>query len=329
MLLSLLIQNKFLSGGARGGIRRLYGNGRICRSAILVTTLLLFCSLFASADEDGSQNLSELRGQLEKLGWDVERSPSGDLLLWPPGTTTEQPPAAVAVQAEAAPEKPVAVGDIELLRARLSERGWNLGQSEDGSLLLFPKAMPASPDIPKSDSSESEDRLDGVRALLAASGWKVVRDSGGNLTLYPRTAAKVQSRENTVLQIDSSDLGKLRQALLTAGWRLEQEADGSLILQVDSSVAERVGEGETQGLHSPTVNRVARGEVELPVDSWKKAHRISSAWLGQQPRKDLEIGKIRKINWVYLVSIVENKAPFRLNNQLAIRTDDGSVIPLH
>jgi hypothetical protein len=76
------------------------------------------------------------------------------------------------------------------------------------------------------------------------------------------------------------------------------------------------------------VETVQSGEIVLPVDEWSEARRIAQAWLDVQGTEASAVGKIRKVLRVYLVSIVEAKAPYGLRHQIAIRTRDGKVVPL-
>lgn len=307
-----------------------------CRTCIhrLAGLLLLLCAVPGLADLAASQEFDQLRAQLEGLGWKVERSAAGDLLLWPPGEPSAAAPAAVAVEPDSADGETIAVTDIKLLRQRLAEKGWDVRTSDDGSLTLYPKAAGItatettnSAVAPPLETASKSDHFEEVRALLVASGWRVERNQAGDLMLYPGAGAETgQRQESTLLQVDSTDLERVRDALLAAGWRLSEAADGTLLLY---PAANQGSQRKAAVFPSLQPDPVASGEVELPVDQWGEAHRLAVHWLEWQSRSDLSIGKIRKVNWVYLVSIVEKSPPFRLNNQLAIRVEDGQVIPLY
>ncbi len=315
-----------------GSINKLFAGSPIVWFS-LAMTLSLFFPLTGVADQGTSQDFNGLQEQLEQLGWRVERSSDGDLVLWPPGgQPAGSPPAAVVMQAGAARDKTISATDIELLRESLSDKGWDVRQSGDGSLLLYPDVAQTDAGVPATHETEETDQFEDVRALLSASGWRVERDNDGSLTLYPKVTSEEESKagaNNAVLQVDSSDLKGVRDALLASGWRLDEEPDGTLLLRLDSDVSAQGRRSGARGVQGVLVDPVASGEIKLPVDSWSEAHRIASFWLEQQPRKDLNIGKIRRVNWVYLVSIVGNSKPFRLNNQLAIRDRDGLIIPLY
>ncbi|MES9886481.1 MAG: hypothetical protein ABW140_06680, partial [Candidatus Sedimenticola sp. 6PFRAG1] len=64
------------------------------------------------------------------------------------------------------------------------------------------------------------------------------------------------------------------------------------------------------------------------IDSWSKAHQISTAWLKLSGFNGVSVGRIRKVNKIYIVSIVASESPHGLRNQLIIRTTDGYTSPV-
>lgn len=254
-----------------------------------IMLVLTICPLHALSDQIPPQDLDALQTQLEQTGWKVQRSPSGDLLLWPSGREATAQPAEGIPQDDRIPAT-----DLETLKSRLQKKGWRVEEDTDGSLLLYPR---------EEEAKES---------------------------VQPRPASSQPSpqRGSDVL-VKPSELLRVRGVLEKAGWRLEKERDGSILLFPQTS---KKPEGVRRGkryVPGIVVSTLFKREIELPVDSWDEAHRISNSWLADQQAKGLMVGKIRKINWIYLVSIVEDSAPYRLNNQLAIRAKDGTVIPLH
>ncbi|MES9958566.1 MAG: hypothetical protein ABW086_16095 [Sedimenticola sp.] len=64
------------------------------------------------------------------------------------------------------------------------------------------------------------------------------------------------------------------------------------------------------------------------IDSWSKAHTIASAWLKLSNLSGQSVGRIRKINRIYVISIVDEQPPHNLQNQLIIRATDGYTTPV-
>ncbi len=65
------------------------------------------------------------------------------------------------------------------------------------------------------------------------------------------------------------------------------------------------------------------------IDTWGEAHKVANAWLGVSGMSTyLATGKIRKINRLYVISIVDKKPPHNLKNQLIIRATDGFTLPM-
>jgi len=283
---------------------------------IFVITIVLQAIAGMAAESSVAQGeLSALQSQLEQHGWKVERSATGDLLLWPPGEASSEQP----LQVKAADTGRIPATDLGSLQQALKEKGWQVSQDQKGDLLVYPSGA-ASVAESTADVEQDADRLDDLRALLSASGWKVDKRAQGDLILYPASPVVTATPKEEVLRIEQTDVVGIKKALNNAGWRAEQRNDGSLILypRSDSSpppVAEQ---------RDP----VSTGKVKLPVDSWKEARLIARHWVSEQTDRGLSLGKIRKVNWIYLVSIVEKSPPYRLKNQLAIRSKDGSVVSI-
>jgi len=260
-------------------------------------------------------DLDTLQGRLEEHGWKVERSSSGDLLLWPPGQGSRGAP----VQVKVVDDGRIPATDIESLQRALKEKGWKVDKDAKGNLLVYPAGGAAA--APASGAVEGEsDRLDDLQALLAASGWRVEKQAQGDLVLYPAPTPVAATPRAGTLEIEQTDLVTVKDALDRAGWRTERRADGSLILYPRS--------GQSSEMAAVSPDPISTGRVKLPVDSWKEARLLASYWIGQQADRNLSPGKIRKVNWGYLVSIVDRSPPYHLKNQLAIRSQDGRVVPL-
>ena len=123
-------------------------------------------------------------------------------------------------------------------------------------------------------------------------------------------------------------------------WRVSREADGNLILEpvepppvstadttaLDQESPGQKGFGECGWSIS---EKAVAADVKLPVNSWTEAHAIAQAWLKEEGRGELKVGKIRQVLRIYLVSIVGASEPFPLEHQLAIRAKDGLLIPIY
>ena len=278
---------------------------------------ILFPPLAATA-ADGTivqNDLDRLQGRLEEHGWKVERSPSGDLLLWPPGQDTRGRP----VQVKTVDDGRIPATDLQSLQQALKEKGWRVEKDAKGDLLVYP-ADGSAAEVTAATVEQESDRLVDLQALLAASGWRVEKRAQGDLVLYPAPSPVAATSQTRTLDIEQTDLVAVKSALDRAGWRTERREDGSLILYPRS-------DRSSEAVSAPA-DPVSTGRVKLPVDNWKEARLLANYWIGQQADKNLSPGKIRKVNWIYLVSIVDKSPPYRLKNQLAIRSRDGRVVPL-
>lgn len=281
---------------------------------LLVIAIMLRTSVVLADDSNTVKqgDLGGLQSQLEQLGWKVEHSASGDLLLWPPGHVAAEQPQRV----KADEKERIQATDLDSLQRKLREKGWQVSRDQDGALLLYPSGPSVAAE--SSDTQEQEaDRLDDLRALLTASGWKVEKQAQGDLLLYPGSSGTTAKPGTGTLKIEQTNVVGVKNALDKAGWRTEQREDGSLILYPRADGAQK------------TEDPVAAGKVTLPVDTWKEARRIARYWIKQQGDDTLSMGKIRKVNWIYLVSIVDKHPPYELKNQLVIRSGDGSVVPIY
>ncbi len=73
-------------------------------------------------------------------------------------------------------------------------------------------------------------------------------------------------------------------------------------------------------------------DIELPIDSTEAVQRLAERWIESQriesQQLELQVAEIREIVKIYLVDVVSDKTPEKLNNQLLIRQRNGRVIPL-
>ena len=271
-------------------------------------------------------NFDALQQHLQGLGWRVERSEKGDLLLWPTSgqAVVEIQPAEPAVQAD---EDRIVTSNFDQMKTLLEERGWKVEKDESGSLLLYPsRQRPVAAAQVVAAESKGDDRFNDLQVLLSASGWQVDRDESGHLLLRPRPPETTTEAKQATVYGEIFQLVKASDALTAAGWKVQEKADGSLVLFPQD--AQPVARAETTG-SAGSGDPVSTGQVALPVDSWKEARAIADYWLEQQAGEAHTLGRIRKINWVYLVSIVDKSPPHNLINQIAIRSQDGQVVALY
>lgn len=249
------------------------------------------------------------------------------LVVGPQAVRAEQPSPVTLTDTVTAPAH-----DLTGLQQALTERGWHANLAPDGSLLVYPPGTnkrKAAPPTPRTG-------FDDLRVALEPHGWGVHQQTDGSLVLLPASRAPatdatgdepVQGAQEEV--VPASDLKRLRSVLKARGWWVEDGAGGGLTLYPRERDDTRE-QGLTSSLQGYTPLTLAVADLALPVDTWNEANRLANAWLAMSGRgeSELAVGRIRKVNHVYLVSIVERKRPHRLRTQLAIRAPDGWLIPV-
>jgi len=193
------------------------------------------------------------------------------------------------------------------LEQALRNSGWSVQREEDGSLILMPQG---SPEIEK-----TQDQWQKMQSDLQATGWSVDREADGTLILIPPVQATAASPEV------EDPMQDIKQKLRETGWTVSTSADGSMLLYPPGT--------PVSSKPAPVAGSPSSAQITLPVDSWREAYDISRDWLASQPEYGATVGKIRKINRIYLVSIVAENAPHGLLQQIAIRAGDASVIVLN
>ncbi len=254
----------------------------------------------------GTLQAADLASELKASGWQVEKTADGSLILHPPAAT--RPERTTSTTASASP--------MDRLAEALAQKGWQVAREADGSLILHPGET-AGTTAKTNDTGAAVDEQSLQR--LRDAGWKVQRDAEGNLRLYPPTGAAEHPPTATPPASPPQALDEAMKAQLRkAGWTIEENTDGALWLYPPKVAAD---------VH-PCPGEAPALSVELPVDSWSKAHRLAAAWVEKHQRSDITVGRIRKILRIYLVSLVTRSAPHRLVHQIAIRTEDGHLILL-
>ncbi|MGF1644960.1 MAG: hypothetical protein ACFCUJ_15085 [Thiotrichales bacterium] len=250
-----------------------------------------------------------------------------------------------AALAAPATESVIEAGRLDALGAALEQHGWRVERDADGSLVLFPpgeKSVPESTPAPAPgpetsaptsgapDTTVPAGDLDGLGRALSARGWRTELDATGDLLVFPigprppdEAASEAADAVPKATVVDATDLDTLQAVAAQGGWGHRRESDGTLVLippghapAADSGAACQSG-----------MSRVAAvADLALPVDSWQKARRLAQGWIDQSAANAYAIGKIRQVNELYLVSLLDRETPHRLRVQLVIRTADGCVL---
>ena len=202
----------------------------------------------------------------------------------------------------------------------LKATGWSVQREADGSLVLKPRESTTS----NQDNKTTDDQWLQLKEKLQAAGWFVEREIDGSLILTPPDqsitantgAAEQKSETGSIGSLDS-----MQQQLRDTGWQVIEDSDGSILLYPPGDAV------ATKPQPCPGYSLSA--VIELPVDSQHEAYIIARDWLQKQPPYNAEVGRIRKILKIHVVSIVSDKAPYTLVQQIAIRNSDGSVIVLN
>ena len=170
-------------------------------------------------------------------------------------------------------------------------------------------------------------QLDALEAALKRHGWRVEYDSEGSLLLFPPVPDPVSEPVDPPPAevgetIDATDLDALQAAAAERGWGHRREEDGSLVLVPPGRSSESA---DAPSCQIGMVRVSGAEEVPLPVDTADKAGRLAEFWLQESGVDSLAIGRIRQVNRLFLVSMVEDEQPFFLHTQLVIRADDGCL----
>jgi len=185
-------------------------------------------------------------------------------------------------------------------------------------------------------------QLDALEAALKRHGWRVEYDSDGSLLLFPPVPEPVSEpvdppstepvaepvdppSAETGETIEATDLDALQAAAAERGWGHRRDADGSLVLVPPGRSSESA---DAPSCQIGMVRVSGAEEVPLPVDTADKAGRLAEFWLQESGVDSLAIGRIRQVNRLFLVSMVEDEQPFFLHTQLVIRADDGCLFAI-
>ncbi len=244
---------------------------------------------------------------------------------------------------------------LQAFGAALQAAGWQVEVLVDGSLQLTPgnRAVQSVDPVVTKDSTDAplagiyEATADAVGwQTLRRLGWRIETDADGATLLFPPSSVPAsEAGTRTVAPVTSISQPEVDQApdpsstaqdevaqdldalFAQRGWRSQRQTDGSLLLIPQQRVAaDTVGIQPAAGFIPAAVTE---GQIQLPVDDWRKARAVATSWLDAYGDDKLRLGKLRRVLRVYVVSVVERMRPAALRHQLSISVDDGRVVVLN
>ena len=188
---------------------------------------------------------------------------------------------------------------------------------------------PGAVAAPDTSATAGFDRL---RGFLESRGWRVERTADGSIFLIPLgETSEVQDQRTSVppdpKRVD--DIDRLRDALDAHGWHVQRGTGESLLLIPAPGPAPEEPAAAAPASAADCAGRrqdlsVAAG-VEFPVNTRKEAWQISVNWLWESGYHGLTVRNIREFYWFYLVSIVDDRPPYRPRGQLIINKRTGQL----
>jgi hypothetical protein len=223
-------------------------------------------------------------------------------------------------------ETPEGSGAATSLKEALEKQQWQAEQTTDGSTIY--RQSQASPsegiDSPATTSAQQQQ----LQQALQSLGWKTEWDNKGNLLLYPvDTGSDSSTKESAATAMRPATDSPLPNLPGLEYWHVERDRDGVLFLypvnRKETALNQRLQGAQCAGLV------MADEHLELPVDKWHEARQLATNWLKHFDQSSLSVGRIRKVLHIYLISLVEQEPPYRLQHQLAVRATDGHVMLLY
>ncbi|MBT3031670.1 MAG: hypothetical protein KME36_11285 [Candidatus Thiodiazotropha sp. (ex Lucina pensylvanica)] len=220
------------------------------------------------------------------------------------------------------------------LRESLLLQGWQEYISADGSVIYRqPVKKPAT------DNQSPEAELPNIRQFgnaLQERGWKVEWDSDGTLILRPGDTGDKGDKGDTddtpaQTATQTVERGSVTLPANLKGfeyWHIERDESGALLFHPVElpTTNQSMAVDSTAKMAECRIDYFQLDPGVLPLDEWSEVHELTKQWIDATKGSGLQVGKIRKINRVYLVSVVGVSEPYRLKYQLAIRVSDGGVI---
>ena len=258
--------------------------------------------------------------------------------------------------AEPVTDVAIPTGDPDALKQALENRGWRVEKDSSGDLLVYParqddassSTTSENPNIPAAtDRTIDSGQLGELEAIARKRGWKVERNTAGDVLLYPRIFVddvvvkkagsdkkSASANPTTDTTIDATSLDRLEKTLGEKGWQVERNAAGDLLLY---PAAENHNEAKNPvAVHVTRLDDCVKGaketiypeQLSLPLRNEADAKKIAEAWLTVFGKGADTIGKIRRVNMLYIVSIVSSEPPYALLRQLVIDERTGNVISI-
>ena len=289
----------------------------LCTASAFGVVLLLGLPLVTSGDQASYGIVVEvghtdaLEAALKRHGWRVERDSEGGILLYLPSPQSadvgDEPKPAKAEDTVELPGDRIEAHDLDGLQRALEAQGWRVERSPEGDLLVFPV-----------DPAGGEGVSPVAPALVSEPGPSEAVDE----SLMPRTDGDTGIAREIIV---ATDLDALQAAAAERGWAHRREADGSLVLLPPGVPPEQ---GDALSCQIGMVRVSGAEAIPLPIDTGEKAHRLAEFWLRASDVSSLAIGRIRQVNRLFLVSVVEPEEPFFLRTQLVIRAEDGCLMAI-
>jgi hypothetical protein len=211
----------------------------------------------------------------------------------------------------------------EGLQKSLAKQGWQAYQAEDGSLIYRQPVAAANAGLQQNDTQEADWAR--FNEALESRGWRAEWGSKGVLTLKPvvdqdseapaSASVQVQAQSEIIPELPGFEY-----------WRIVKSQDGStLFYPLTTTHADVSPAVDLPGSRCCESGRAVSQRVSLPVDEWAEAKEQAENWLISSGLQGMQVGRIRKVLRVYLVSLVSESPPHVLTHQLAIRASDGCV----
>ncbi|MCU7931630.1 MAG: hypothetical protein KZQ90_12580 [Candidatus Thiodiazotropha sp. (ex Codakia rugifera)] len=212
------------------------------------------------------------------------------------------------------------------LRNSLQAQGWQEYQAADGSVIYHLPTIRA--EAGNQDVSSTDEQRNQLGSALEQSGWQAEWSEDGSLILRPQAGNKpletVKEPSPANTQVDViPDLPGFDY------WRIERDDDGSVRFHpVEISPVTGASNSDSAVLGQCEGYQLQLENVSLPIDEWSEITKLARDYLQLSGFQGLQVGRVRKVLRIYLVSLVEEVAPYRLVHQLAVRASDGKVMLL-
>ncbi|MEW8562137.1 MAG: hypothetical protein AB2541_08525, partial [Candidatus Thiodiazotropha sp.] len=216
----------------------------------------------------------------------------------------------------------------ESLRESLLQQGWQEYVASDGSVIY---RQPNKETATDNQSAKVETaNLHRFGDALQDRGWQVEWDDEGMLVLRPGEAGSLPAQASTQPAKSHSDALPADLSGFKY-WHIERGEDGALLfhpLKSDPTSQPATSVAMEQATEC-RIDHFQLDSDQLPIDEWSEVHELAKKWIDASEEAGLLVGRIRKVRRVYLVSLVGDIEPYRLQHQLAIRESDGGVILIY